>query len=283
MKLSPLKNIIRKEIRDSKDNVVSWQITDVYGYNIPACKVFIDNLQGYAHSTKKRYIEVVCKFLDYLYECNILGCFEANETLPSRKKINDAIDAYLPLLIRGSAHSIELVLSDKDSLDLNKWKIRAFKALDIKPNKRNSLDNTIAPINLFLRLSESLNMEALDLADSLGIKIPTEYTPLINRVEGFYGISQYQRTEILSSSMLGGVIRMHGEIKRPSGIRGPTKKTQYDQLNKDFPVEYMDRLITFASNWRDRALWLLLLASGIRKSEANVSGLASCRLCLETV
>lgn len=268
MKLSPLKNIIRKEVFDSKGNVVSWQVTDVYGYNIPACKLFIDKLQGYAHSTKKRYIEVVCKFLDYLYECNILGCFVDNDTLPTRKKINDAIDAYLPLLIRGSAYSIEIILSDKESLNLNKWKINAFKALNIKPNKRNSLDNTIASINLFLRLCESLNMEALDLADSLSIKIPIEYTPLLNSVEGFCNITQYQRAEIISSSMLGGVIRMHGNIKRPLGIRGPPKKTQINQLNKDFPVKYMDRLIALSSNWRDRALWLLLLASGIRKSEA---------------
>lgn len=268
MKVSPLKNIVRRDVPDSHGNVVSWQILDSSGHTIPSCKLFIDKLDGYKHATKKRYVEVVCKFVDYLYECNILGCFGDGDTLPSRKRINDAIDAYIPLLLRGSVGSIEMLVADKGSVESNQWKINAFRALNIQPCRRSSLDNVIAPINLFLKLSESLSLEAHDMANSLGIKIPTEYSPLINIIDGFDTISSFQRTALRSASMLGGVIRMHGKIKRPAGIRGPAEKIQTDQLNKDFPVEYMDSLIEAATNWRDRALWLLLLASGIRKSEA---------------
>lgn len=268
MKVSPLKNIVSREVQDTYGNVVSWQVLDSSGNTIPSCKLFIDKLQGYKHTTKKRYKEAVCKFVDYLYECNILGCFGDGDDLPSRKRINEAIDAYIPLLLYGSSYSIQMLVADKDSIDSNQWKIDAFRALNIKPCKRSSLDNVIAPINRFLILSESLSLEAQDMADSLGIKIPTEYSPLINAVDGFDRISSFQRTALRSASMLGGVIRMHGKIKRPAGIRGPAEKIQTDQLNKDFPVEYMDSLIEAATNWRDRALWLLLLASGIRKSEA---------------
>ena len=268
MKISPLKNIVRREVKDTNGNVVSWQVLDSFGNTIPSCKLFIDKLQGYKYTTKKRYIEAVCRFVDYLYECHILGCFGDGDDLPSRKRINEAIDAYIPLLLRGSSYSIEMLVADKDSLDSNQWKIDAFKALNLKPYKRSALDNVIAPINRFLRLSESLSLEAQDLADSLGIKIPTEYTPLINAIDGFDRLSSSQRTAMRSASMLGGVIRMHGEIKRPAGVRGPGEKIQTDQLNKDFPIEFMDDLIEAATNWRDRALWLLLLASGIRKSEA---------------
>jgi integrase len=36
----------------------------------------------------------------------------------------------------------------------------------------------------------------------------------------------------------------------------------------DFPLEHFPALIAAATTWRDRALWALLLASGIRRSEA---------------
>lgn len=268
MKVSPLKNIVRREVQDTCGNVISWQVLDTSGNTIPSCKLFIDKLQGYKYATKKKYLESVCKFVDYLYECNILGCFGDDDILPSRKRINEAVDAYIPLLLRGSSYSIQMLVADKDCIDSNQWKIDAFRALNIQPCKRSSLDNVIAPINRFLKLSESLSLEAQDMADSLGIKMPAEYTPLINAVDGFDRISSFQRTALRAASMLGGVIRMHGAIKRPSGIRGPAEKIQTDQLNKDFPVEYMDNLIDAATSWRDRALWLLLLASGIRKSEA---------------
>lgn len=185
MKISPLKNIVRRELKDTYGNVVSWQVLDSSGNIIVSCKLFIDKLQGYKFATKKRYLEAVCKFVDYLYECKILGCFGDGSDLPTRMRINEAIDSYVPLLLRGSSYSIEMLIADKDSIESNQWKIDAFNALNIKPCKRSSLDNVIAPINRFLRLSESLSLEAQDLADSLGIKIPTEYTPLINAIDGF--------------------------------------------------------------------------------------------------
>ena len=268
MRKSPLKNIVRREIRDPIGNVVSWEILDASAISIPCCALFISKLQGYQHATKKRYIEAVTRFVDYLYECKILGCFEDGAALPSRKRVNEVIDSYIPLLLCGSAYSIEILDSDNGSQDSNQWKISAFRALNIKPCKRSSLDNVIAPINRFLRLSESLSLEAQDMADSLGIELPKEYSPLINAVNGFESISPLQRTALRSASMMGGVLRMHGEIRRPLGMRGPIEKVQTDQLNKDFPISYMDSLILAATNWRNRAIWLLLLASGIRKSEA---------------
>ena len=121
-----------------------------------------------------------------------MSCFRLvsdGDTLPSRKRINDVIDAYIPLLIRVSTYSIKILLSDKDSLGSDQWKIDAFRSLTLPSCKRSSLDNVIAPINLFLKLTESYSLEAHDMADSLGIKIPADYSPLINAVDGFDKIS----------------------------------------------------------------------------------------------
>jgi integrase len=268
MKQSTLKNIVRRDIRDASGEVRSWEVLDLSGQPVLACSLFVRKLDGYAFATRKRYVEAVCKFVDYLFETGVLGSFDDDVQLPTRKRINEAIDAYVPLLLRGSAATVEMLQSDKKSAAGNAWLINAAKSLRIEACQRKSLDNVIAALNLFLKLSESLAHEARDLAEHHGVKLPAEYTPLINAVEGFSKMTSFERSAIRSSSMLGGVIRMHGEIRRPAGIKSVSRKAQSDTQVMDFPVSFMPALVAAATSWRDRALWLLLLASGIRKSEA---------------
>lgn len=263
-----MKNIVRRAILDDKGNVVSWEVLDTSGGTVVACSQFIRKLEGFAFSTKKRYVEAVCNFVDYLYECGILGCFEDGDTLPSRQQINEVIDAYIPFLLRGSKYSLEVLSSDPSAQVSIQWKIRVFTALNIEPCSRKSLDNVIAALNRFLRVSEALSHEANDIAEHHGINLPSEYSPLINAVDGFSRISSLQRAALRSSSLIGGVLRLHGAINRPAGISHPSKRKSHENDVKDFPVAYMDNLISAATSWRDRALWLLLLASGLRKSEA---------------
>lgn len=263
-----MKNIVRRAIYDDKGNIVSWEVLDASGNEIVACSHYICKLEGFAFATKKRYLEAVCNFIDYLYECGVLGCFGDEDIMPSRQQINEAIDTYVPFLLRGSKYSLEILSSDSSAQVSNQWKIRVFTALNIEPCSRKSLDNVIAALNLFLRVSEALSHEAFDFAEQHGINLSAEYSPLINSFDGFDKISSLQRTALRSSSLMGGVLRLHGSIKRPAGIKHPSKRTSPENDNKDFPVEYMDSLISAATSWRDRALWLLLLASGLRKSEA---------------
>ena len=258
---------MRREIRTVQGTVVSWEVLDCTGTPIQACTLFIRKLEGFAFATRKRYVEAVCRFVDYLYETRILCQFGVEEELPNRQRINEAIDAYVPLLLRGSAATLDILTAFPDA-SLQSWLIAAVRNLNIKPCKRKSLDNTIAALNQFLRLSESLAQEAHDLADQCGVNLPSEYSPLINAVDGFSKLTGVQKAFIRSSSMLGGVIRMHGVIRRPTGIKSHATASQSDQTARDFPAAYMDDLLNAASCWRDRALWLLLLASGIRRSEA---------------
>ena len=76
---------------------MSWKVSDSPGNTMPPCKLFIDELQGYKYTTKKRYLKAVCKFVDYSYVTNILDWFGEGDDLPSRKRINEAIDAYISL------------------------------------------------------------------------------------------------------------------------------------------------------------------------------------------
>lgn len=270
MKRPPLKNIVRRDIRDVDGNIISWEVLDSGGRVIPACALFIRKLEGYKFATRKRYVETVCHFVDYLYETGVLGKFGDEDPLPSRRHVNEAVDAYVPLLLRGSVDTVKRLTAAQaeDGGETGEWLVKAVRSLNIAPYARKSLDNVIAPINLFLRHSEALAQEAHDLANAHGIELSHDYSPLINAVSGFTRLTPHERAAVRSSTLLGGVVRMHGEIRRPSGIRHQAKHNQTDRVALDFPVVYMDALLEQATSWRDRALWLLLLASGIRRSEA---------------
>lgn len=72
------------------------------------------------------------------------------------------------------------------------------------------------------------------------------------------------------NSMLGSVAKYASKgIRRPQRLRGSQPTAQQDTENKDFPLEHLQALIGAATSWRDKALWLLLAASGIRTSEAR--------------
>jgi integrase len=270
MRSAPLRNIVRRDIHGENGEVVSWEVLDLSGRPIPACSLFIANLDGYKFATRKRYVEAVCRFVDYLYESGVLGGFGDDDVLPSRRRVNTAIDWYLPILLHGSAEAVKLLrtTNGNDRANGNEWLLQAVLSLRIRPCKRKSLDNVTPALNRFLRLSEALAQEAHEMANQHGVTLPVEYSPLINVVDGFSKLSSFERAAARSSSLLGSVIRMHGEIRRPSGIRHQANKQQADRLARDFPVSYMDALLDAATSWRDRALWLLLLASGIRRSEA---------------
>ena len=70
--------------------------------------------------------------------------------------------------------------------------------------------------------------------------------------------------------MMGGVIRFRGsELTRPNGLRkSERQESQVDVNSLDFPEQYFKALLMSATSWRDRALWTLLYANGIRRSEA---------------
>jgi integrase len=70
--------------------------------------------------------------------------------------------------------------------------------------------------------------------------------------------------------MLGSVAKFnpHG-IERPRRLSGQTGHASSIRRDLDFPLEWLPALIENAGSWRDRALWLLLAAAGLRISEAK--------------
>jgi integrase len=154
---------------------------------------------------------------------------------------------------------------------------KTAQRLGITPLAPRSWSNTIAPLNRFLRICSMLQEEAHQLAEFRGkLNLQelqasgVDYKPLIDAVDGCSLLSRAEVKHIKQASFLGAVIRFRGsELSRPRGVSAPKiKKAQRDTEVFDFPMAEFPKLLSAATSWRDKALWLLTAASGIRRSEA---------------
>lgn len=252
-----LKNFVRQET--FYNGYPCWELAALDGTPVPAFSVFCQKNAGYKFPTQKRYAEVVSRFIDYLQEAQVLdGNVKAG-------RLNQVIDAY-PLLLRDGSENTALRIRKSNS-DL--WLADVAERLDWSPLSPNSFDNTLPGINRFLRLSESLARESHEKALTLGIKSIDEYTPLINAVASTEQLSRFEIAAMKQNTMFGNVAKYTGEkIRRPQGLHAPSGSKGRSSKNLDFPRECFSSLIENASTWRDKCLWLMLGATGIRTSEA---------------
>ncbi len=252
-----LKNFLRKET--SHNGHISWKLEKLDGTPVPAFEIFCQKNSGYKFPTQKRYAEVVARFIDYLQEAQVF----AEEVKASH--LNRAIEAY-PVLLRDGSTETALRIRKSNS-DL--WLAEVAERLDWAPIAPKSFDNTMPGINRFLRLSENLAREAHEKASLLGIKSIDRYTPLIDAVTGTELLSQFEIAEMKQNTMFGNVAKYAEKgIQRARGVRAHGRSNNGSSIHLDFPREYLAALIENASTWRDKCLWLMLGATGIRTSEA---------------
>jgi len=261
--MSGLKNFTR--VQTTQSGHTTWLLLDEQGIPVPAFSYFCKKNWDYAFATQKRYAEVVAGFLDYLVEANAFGTSSA----PSKRYLNEVIDAY-PVILRDGTRVVwaRTVSSLKQNPE-NKWLADVSHNLERVPLALSSFSNTLAAINRFLRLSESLAVEAFEQAKLLGLEHKDSFSSLITALSGAERLSELEKRNMRMNSVLGSVMRFRGEgLTRPRRLTTPGAPVQTDLRNLDFPIDYVLPLASAATSWRDRALWLLLAASGIRVSEA---------------
>lgn len=258
-----LKNLTRE--RTTRNGESSWLLRTLDGQEVEAFSRFSEFAQRYKPRTTKRYLEVVGRFLDYLYEAGVFG-----DAPLTTKRLNAVIDAY-PLLLRdGSALTAQRVLERASSNSDDQWLAATAAALGWQPMRPGSFSNTLAAINHFLSLSESLALEEFERASVLGIEHHGTSEGLIKAMQGKGAVASAEVHRMRQNSMLGSVAKYAAKgIRRPRRLRISGPGGQEDTQNKDFPLEHLPALIEAATSWRDKALWLLLAASGIRTSEAR--------------
>jgi integrase len=252
-----LNNVVREtHVRNGQD---TWRLSTRAGDPVHAFNYFCEKNAKYSFATQKRYAEVTSRFIDYLYEAQVFG----QAVGPSL--LNDVVEAYPTLLRDGSEVTASRVR--KSNRDL--WLAEVAERLDWDPLAPKSFDNTIAAVNLFLRRSESLAREANEKAALFGLDTNQDYATLIKALDGTTTLSRHEVAAMKQHSMFGNVAKYSPKgIQRARRLGGPGAPAQSASRILDFPRESLATLVAAASTWRDKSLWLLLAAIGIRTSEA---------------
>lgn len=242
-----------------------WTLATKDGTAIDAFRVFCEKNEAYAPRTQKRYAEAVSRFLDYLNEAGAFGA-----TALSSRALNRAIEDF-PYLLRDGSDLRWKRLSQTGASTEDLWLAGVAQRLDWRPLAPASMVNTLAAVNRFLRLSEALAREEFERAQHLGIKSDGTSQSLIRALSGSHKLPTQQVTRMRQNSVLGAVAKFapHG-VKTAARLSARGAGSQQADVHvKDFPLPYVMPLIEAATCWRDKALWLLLAASGIRTSEAR--------------
>ncbi len=254
-----LKNFVRTEI--ARQGKTSWRLSALDGSVVAAFDRFCEALLDYPLATRKRYAEAVSRFLDYLAEAGVFG-----GTASTAKRLNEVIEAYPRFLRDGSADLIARIRARGHSAD-DDWLVAVAEALQWKPLKSQS--NTLAAVNRFLSLSEELAQQESERAASLGIPGAGSPASLIRALEGHTTLAPHEVARMRQTTLLGGVAKYAGKgIRKARRLPSLEREVQEDLRNMDFPLAQIPALLKAANCWRDKALWLLLAASGIRCSEA---------------
>lgn len=256
-----LKHLIRTKTQ--RNGCLTWRLQTSSGEVIESFEVFCDQIAGLSERTRKRYAEAVSRFIDYLFEVGIF-------TPPgvTARRINEAIEAY-PLLLRDGSEGLIKRIEIRGSQNVDSWLVDVARGLNWERLRPASFSNTLAPVNQFLALSETIARQELERAKIAGL--PAERThSLINSIEGYTTLSAREVARMRQNSMFGSVAKFSPKgIRKPRRLALPNEKLQDDLRRFDFPLTHLQSVISAAKNWRDRAFWLLLAASGIRSSEAK--------------
>lgn len=253
-----LNNVVReKHVRNGQE---TWKLTTHSGEPVLAFNYFCEKNAGYSYRTQKRYAEVASRFIDYLCEAQVF------EKTVRPGTVNAVVEAFTTLLRDGSAvTALRIRKSQCDDL----WLADVAERLDWLPLAPKSFSNTIAAVNRFLRLSESLAREAGERAALLGIDFGMGQQALINALEGAATLSRQEIAAMKQHSMFGNVAKFAPKgLQRARGITAPGTSSATARRVLDFPRHSLPALVDAADSWRDKSFWLLLAAAGIRTSEA---------------
>ncbi|MEZ8093343.1 tyrosine-type recombinase/integrase [Photobacterium swingsii] len=212
----------------------------------------------YSKNTVEQYCQHTARFFDYLAEVAEVAPQMEYKTLDAFF-LQEVIEAYPDFLTSGVHNSSELISKVAENLKQ-------------KPLSPKSLSPHLAAINQFLDKSENYRLQLLELqanGEDLGLISDEELFPYARkRVE----MGQHQRSAINKKSIVASVISGGAKLKSLVTLKAPASSQSQSQSqsqgNKDFPAEEFVNLIQngFTNN-RDRALYSLLGAAGLRLCE----------------
>ncbi len=240
--------------------VYTWNGT---GEVIESFNLFCEQISTLSPRTQKRYVESLSRFIDYLYEAGAFS-FEGM----TARKINAAVEAF-PLLLRDGSEGMMARLERHGLPPEDTWLFDVARSLNWRPLCLSSFSNTLAPINRFLALSETVARQEQEREVVLGTRTELPHH-LVNVLDGHREMTSNEVARMRQNSMFGSVAKFASRgIRKPRRLTLPGRAPRGERRERDFPLAFLPNVLAAATSWRDKALWLLLGASGIRTSEAK--------------
>ena len=207
------------------------------------------------YRTVRTYCYQVCTFLNYIYEV-----VEQNGDLTTLL-LMDAIDSFESYLAFGVDSESEMASN-------------AAKALGSKNLSGSSIETHVAAVNRFIDASEELRKGLMQL-EGAGYINNTVTSSLPLTISRYEATTASVKAAIKANSWLAGCISGgYKKIKR-AGLKAKAKPSmlahtdEYGGDEKAFPIDKFRELIDATDCLRDKVLWCMMAASGIRFSEAT--------------
>lgn len=207
------------------------------------------------YNTVKTYAYAVLKFINYIIEV----AEQHNGLTPFL--MNEALDSYESFLAFGE---------ESDSALASK----VAKALGVTPVGGSSIEAHFAAVNRFIDASETLRIALLEM-ERLGCIADAGASMLPLTTSTYIQTPSKVKAAIKSKSWLAGCISGgYKKIKRAGLKPKAAAKTiiyadKFGGDEKTFPIDLCRNLINQAPNLRDKLLWSLIAATGIRVGEAG--------------
>jgi integrase len=247
-----LKNVTL--LRATKNGKSTWRLLGVTGSELEPFQIFADSMQRkYPKRTRDNYCLHLAQFIDYLYEASAVLSNGRGEQKITRSLLEDIIEAYDEYLVYGPDSGNEIAQ-------------QVASSMPSPMNKRATSALKHAPIRKFLRMSERVHQQTLELIEA-GVKQGAEdSTSLFQSTSLMAPPTPAQRKALLANSMLAGVVAGGPKLLQSAILPTVTPQVRYTE-GRAFPFDKISEFIDELPNRRDKALHSLYAASGCRSHE----------------
>lgn len=144
----------------------------------------------------------------------------------------------------------------------------AAQSNNIKPVAVTTAERILSTVNGFLTSSAILNSELNQAKEADLIDIDVELQTMFGELTSRRKLSENERVNLVSRSMLASVIRGGGRYTKNTLFKVKGKGSKAGSgVSKAFPFTHIEQIFEHAKSYRDICLWALLAGTGIRLHE----------------
>lgn len=231
----------------------SWRLLDSGGRPVRAFDIFAKALERSPINTRANYCRWLAEFFDYLFEASVWTPAGQDGDV-SRDVLVDVIESYDEYLVFGQDSGNEIAS-------------RINRTLPSPRISKRSSSIKHAALRKFLKLSERVRAQMLELSKVGALPNNVEGRKLLISIGSMREVSQYQRQALVANSMLAGVISGGAKLIEEGILPTSLPDISYEH-DRAFPFNRVKDVLSQMTSYRDKTLYAFCAASGCRISEA---------------